>query len=537
MAHAHPAEAAPALADAAELFPATLGEPLAGFARLLRPHLARLDTCFLRSLKSPRGERTYDALQRKALRQVTSGAAARILTAGRTLPDYFEQVAYNSRRLAKLNVAPTEVVAALRDYARLADTLLANRYPRQAITLEPARAQLHFGAVLTIHNAFYQVREAETQAFYGLLRAEMDASGLDDLLARFIAILTRTFRAQAGRLLPIPDSPQIAARTLQRLARPRYIRGGSREEKLLLDAGMRGVYQSYWSIPYFADRRLAGVTQFGFSLPYRWLPRELDLLNAFAERCLRAAERARLIEEIAARERQVRGLAGHLMQAEEEERRRISRELHDEAGQSMLFLRLQLEMAEKAAPPELRPQLADARVVAERTIVEIRRLIADLSPSVLEQLGLPAAVRQLSGRFRKAYPVSLNLRLARWQGRLPLEVETTVYRVVQECYQNVAKHSGASHVILSLRATDRLLELNVEDDGSGFEVDSAVSRPQSFGLKGMRERVALLGGRLEIQSSPGHGAKIAVRLPIPVPSAAPGSTQERDYGKNSTTSD
>jgi signal transduction histidine kinase len=95
--------------------------------------------------------------------------------------------------------------------------------------------------------------------------------------------------------------------------------------------------------------------------------------------------------------------------------------------------------------------------------------------------------------------------------------------VVQECYQNIAKHSQASHVKLSLGATDTLLELNVEDDGIGFEVDTAVAQPKSFGLKGMRERVAIWGGRLEIRSSPGHGAKICVRLPIPVPTASSGS--------------
>ena len=124
---------------------------------------------------------------------------------------------------------------------------------------------------------------------------------------------------------------------------------------------MRGIFQSYWSIPFFSGGRLAGLIQFGFPTPYRWLPRELDLLDAFAERCLRGAERARLIRDLAAREERVRSLAAHLLQAEEEERRRISRELHDEAGQSMLFLRLHLEMLEKDAPPDLQPKLAEAR--------------------------------------------------------------------------------------------------------------------------------------------------------------------------------
>ncbi len=494
-------------------------EPLAGqlalFARMIEPHLPRLDAVLRRNLTAAGPAEASDARRVKALSLITSGAAARLACAGRPAADFFEQVAYNSRRLAKLNVPPTEVVEALGEYDRQLDGLLAKRYPRQHAALQGVRQQLHFRTLLAVNNAYYQVREAETQAFYGLLRAEMEATGLDDLLQRFILILTRTFRAQAGRMIPFGDRPPMASSVLKRLARPCYIAAGSRDEELVLDRGMRGVFQSYWSIPFFSGGHLAGLIQFGFPTPYRWLPRELDLLDAFAERCLRGAERARLIQDLAAREEQVRSLAAHLLQAEEEERRRISRELHDEAGQSMLFLRLHLEMLEKNAPADLQPKLAEARAVAERIIAEMRRIIAALHPSAVEELGLPAAIRHLSSRFRKLYPIKLRLRLTAYGASLPRETETAIYRVVQECYQNIGKHSGASRVNLLLRSTDTLLELNVEDDGVGFEVDRAVAQPKSFGLKGMRERVALLGGRLEIRSSPGHGATIAMRLPIP----------------------
>jgi signal transduction histidine kinase len=494
-------------------------EPPAGqlalFARLIAPHLARLDAVLRRYLKAARPAGGCDARHLKALLLITSGAAARLASAGLPTADFFEQVAYNSRRLAKLNIPPMEVVRALGEYDRELDSLLAKRYSRQRTGIQDLRQQLHFRILLAVNKAYYQVREAETQAFYGLLRAEMEATGLDDLLHRFILILTRTFRAQAGRIIPFWDRPPIAARVLTRLSRPCYIAAGSRDEKLVLDPGMRGVFQSYWSIPFFSDGHLAGIVQFGFPTPYCWLPRELDLLDAFAERCLRGAERARLIQNLAAREEQVHSLAGHLLQAQEEERLRLGRELHDEAGQSMLFLRLHLEMLEKSAPADLRPKLAEARCVTERIIAEIRRIIAALNPSVVEELGLSAAIRHLSARFRKLYPIELRLRLASCTASLPHQTETAIYRVVQECYQNIGKHSGASRVNLLLRSTDTLLELNVEDNGVGFEVDRAVAQPKSFGLKGMRERVALLGGRLEIRSSPGHGATVAVRLPIP----------------------
>ena len=531
---ARAAEAAPPLADAASLFPDPLRGLLARFAGLIQPHLVRLDPAFLRRLKSAR-QCVYGAPELKSLSLLTPGAAVRLIRAGKTVDDFFEQVAYNGRRLAKLNVPPTEAIAAVAEYDRVLDDLLANRHPRERPAFDALRKHLHLCTVLAVNNAFYQVREAETQAFYGLLRAEMDAEGLDDLLRRFLVILTRTFRAQAGRLIPISEPFAIPRTRLKRLSRACYIKAGTPAEALILDTAMRGHHQSYWSIPFFSERRLAGLVQFGFATPYRWLPRELELLDAFAERCLRAAERTLLHQNLAAREQEVRALGTQLLQAEEHERRRISREVHDEAGQSMLFLRLHLEMLEKAAPPYLQPKLGEARAVAEAIITDVRRIVADLNPSMLEQLGLPAAIRKLSARFRAVRPVQLKVHVH--AKRLAHPTEAAVYRMVQECYQNIARHAQASHVNLSLRSTDQLVELIVEDDGVGFDAASAMAQPDSFGLKGMRERVGLLGGQFEIRSAPGKGARISVRLPLDSPRTGPASGRTVVHGENSHSAD
>ena len=267
-------------------------------------------------------------------------------------------------------------------------------------------------------------------------------------------------------------------------------------------------FRPCWSIPLAAGGRTAGVMQFGFSKSYEWLPREQELLAAAAERCLMAAEKARLMEDLAAREEQVRQLAEHMLHVEEIERRRISRELHDEAGQSLLCIRLQMELLEQAMPAEHAEwigKLREARDLTERTILEMRRLIAALSPAVLEQLGLGAAMRQLVNRFRRLHPIRVKLLLSRL-GRLPQHTEIIVYRLVQECCNNIAKHSGASSVNISVSSADGWVRLAVEDNGVGFRVEEALARKDSFGLSGMRERVALLGGRFEIRSYPKNGS-------------------------------
>jgi len=260
--------------------------------------------------------------------------------------------------------------------------------------------------------------------------------------------------------------------------------------------------------------------QFGFSNSYEWLPREQELLAAAAERCLMAAEKARLMENLARREEQIRSLAEHMLHVEEIERRRISRELHDEAGQSLLCIRLQMELIEQALPEresESREKLRDAREMTERTILEMRRLIAALSPAVLEQLGLGAALRQLVNRFQRLQSgCRVKLQLTK-MGVLPHQLEIISYRLVQECFNNIGKHSQATLVNVSLISADGVLKLVVEDNGIGFQVDEALAKRESFGLSGMHERVALLGGQFHVESrteAPKRGTKISIELPI-----------------------
>jgi signal transduction histidine kinase len=496
------------------------------------PHAASLDRRFRQRLR----DRHYDQKQLKALSAITPGAAARILGPGRAPAIFLEQVEYSGRRLAKLNVTPADVVRALRIYDSLLDPLLKKAIPLEHAAFQAAREQLHLNAVLALNNAFHQVREAEAQAFYDLFRAELEAKSLDELLRQFLSNLTRVSQAQCGRLVLLDtksatwqakaavgehpdgfDPGPISSMLRRRLSRTRYIVHGEPAEKLILDARLIGHYRSYWSVPILAHgKAMAGVIQLGFSTERGWLPRELQLLDAAVEQCLLAAEKARLVEDLAAREEQVRQLGEHMWEVEEEERRRISRELHDDAGQSMLFIRLQLEMLENSIPGEhagLREKLLEIKDVTEKTILEIRRVIAALSPSVLERFGLTPALKQLVHRFRQLYPVKVRLHLSPRLSRLPSQLEIITYRLVQECFNNIAKHSSATTVNIHLRSSDNTLELRVEDDGVGFDVESALGKRNSFGLAGMRERVALLGGEFQIRSFPRRGTVIRVVLP------------------------
>jgi len=526
-------EIAPELADAADVLSDQLRVHLQRLAVFLLPHAETLERRFLATLKHRRiGDREYEQKIRVALAALTPGAAARILASGQAPLKFIEQVEYNGRRLAKLNLPPSVIVEALQEYDNLLTPLLRKLLPNEYANLQWVREQLHFCVILTLNNAYYQVREAETQAFYELFRIELESRNLDELLKRFLQALVQVCHADAGHLYLLNDrrtawtlkakaesgdrglvpAAEIASQPakLKQLAQSRQINPQNGTAHLLLEQGWKGRFQNCWSIPLATRGRMQGVMQFGFSKPYEWLPREQELLAAAAERCIMAADKARLMENLAASEEQIRQLAEHMLHVEEMERRRISRELHDEAGQSLLCIRLQIEMIEQALPPEQAEwiaKLGDARDLTERTILEMRRLIAALSPAVLEQLGLAAALRQLVNRFRRLNPIRVRLMVSRLR-RLPQHTEIIVYRLVQECFNNIAKHSGATNVNISVSSADGWVRLAVEDNGVGFKVEEALARRDSFGLSGMRERVALLGGKFEIRSYPRNGAGI-----------------------------
>src|ERR1035438_9003391 len=159
---------------------------VAAMARAIAPDAGRLDRRFRQMLRA----RGYHAAQIRAFLAITPAAASRL----RSLSQFLEQVQYNGRRLAKLNVQPEAVDEVLREFGGLLDSLLDGRF-------QPAREQLYLSTTLELGSAYYQVREAEAQAFFDLVRAEAESTGLENLLERFVRILTRTFRARAGHLL------------------------------------------------------------------------------------------------------------------------------------------------------------------------------------------------------------------------------------------------------------------------------------------------------------------------------------------------
>jgi signal transduction histidine kinase len=233
----------------------------------------------------------------------------------------------------------------------------------------------------------------------------------------------------------------------------------------------------------------------------------------------RVEERTRDLNEAnaALRERELaRGeLLRKVITAQEDERKRVARELHDETTQALAALLMRVDQAAEAVRAGKTPALDELRSLADRALADVHRLILDLRPSVLDDLGLASAVQWYADRTLGSRGVAVRCEFGELPGLTP-ELETALFRICQEALSNVARHAQASHVLVELRVEGPLLCIDVEDDGVGFDQSAAASREgrPHWGLLGIQERADLLGGHARFDSAPGTGTRVEVRIPL-----------------------
>jgi len=368
--------------------------------------------------------------------------------------------------------------------------------------------------------------------------------GLDELLRELLVRLRRALDADsAGVLLLDEEGKTLYPRAVDGYAHEGFARIRVRlgtgvtgriaaeGRPLIVDdysavdlSGIEGVAhadvlaltRSVMGAPLRIGDKVVGVVAVNSAHPRRFTEEELKLLLLVADRAAPAVERARLLEKVrAGRERQ-KALSRRLLTAQEEERRRLAVELHDELGQVLTAVKINLESLARSGAAPAPAHLRDAIGSVDHAMQRVRDLALDLRPSVLDDLGLPAALRWYVDRFARDSRVEAHVSVDPVPHLEP-ELETACFRIAQEALTNVARHAQARQVSLDLHVLAEGLELRVRDDGIGFDAGAARERATagtSMGLLGMQERVSLVGGEFAIESLPGGGTEVRARFAV-----------------------
>src|SRR5436190_7172328 len=257
---------------------------------------------------------------------------------------------------------------------------------------------------------------------------------------------------------------------------------------------------------------LRGFRMAPFVAPLCWIA----IGAALAVACARVLGRFRT--SLIQRQDELAALSTRLISVQEEQLRRLSRELHDELGQSLTAVSSYLWLLERKLPPdlgELRARAGEARRLVAKTLGEVREPAQLLRPPGLDLYGLAGSLEAHLEAFRGRHQIATKFTAEGLPGRLPEEIETAVYRIIQEALTNVARHAHAKRVWVGLTGRGDELRLEVRDDGVGLPADNGASRPSGIGLIGIRERVRALGGTISLSSGPGGGACLRASVPMP----------------------
>ncbi len=278
-------------------------------------------------------------------------------------------------------------------------------------------------------------------------------------------------------------------------------------------------HRTFVCVPLRSKDRILGVLNIVSHEASKFSSEDVRLLESIAAQIAIAIENSRLHQEVRHKE-EIRGeLLQDMISLQEEERRRIARELHDETSQVLASLTASLEAAASMLPTgadKTKAILRKAQALAINILDEIHKLIYELRPILLDDLGLVAAIRWLTENNLRAAGITVNFNTVGHVRRLPPQLETALFRVTQEAIYNIAKHAQANNVDISLHFKKSAIEVHIKDDGRGFDVQKAMSskdRPRGLGLLGMKERIELINGALNIRSRMGDGGtEINIRI-------------------------
>jgi signal transduction histidine kinase len=280
-----------------------------------------------------------------------------------------------------------------------------------------------------------------------------------------------------------------------------------------VDEFVQGGIKSTLAVPIMSGEKVFGALGLFTLMEKRaFSQRDVAIVCAVARQAAVAIENARLYESM-------RSYARQVLSAQEAERRRMARELHDDTAQTLVVLSRQLDALlelQDPAPDRTRERLQELRQLSADISHGVRRFIQDLRPSTLDDLGLLPTLKWLTAKLSEEDGVEARVEVLGDGRRLPVETELVLFRVAQEALNNVRKHSQATEVVTTVEFGDGAVTISIKDNGRGFKVPSELGqlvKTGKLGLTGMFERVQLVGGTLSVRSQPGEATTVVARIP------------------------
>jgi signal transduction histidine kinase len=378
-----------------------------------------------------------------------------------------------------------------------------------------------FRSIAEVLNRSFTLREALDGALHGIV----DLMGVE---AGWIFLLepdTGQFRLAADANLPaalaMASKRRMVGdcRCIARLREGQFAEAVNLIECLRLEQALPGQPASHRhaSVPLIAQDQTVGILNLLLPSGRAFSDEELNMLESVGHELAITVQRARLFEQVRDQEHTRRQLLQRLLVAQEDERRRIAQDLHDHAGQMMTALIIQLaQLASKAEEDDdaVAAPLRRLHDLAQQGLDELRKLVYELRPSILDDLGLGPAVRWYADTYVRPAGLQPDVHMGELGERLPTELETVAFRIIQEAATNTLRHAQASKIEVRVDIRGGSLLVMVRDDGVGFDPDNNNPDRRTLGLHGMRERAQLVGGTLQILSVPGVGTTVLARLPL-----------------------
>ncbi|HEX4950677.1 MAG TPA: GAF domain-containing sensor histidine kinase [Blastocatellia bacterium] len=337
----------------------------------------------------------------------------------------------------------------------------------------------------------------------------------DQQEARFELKETWGFPAEVTPLITIVPAQSYPANEILRTRKP-FLVTEIKQDHLYLKLAMdqkRPEWQSCLGVPVLADGTMQGVIVL-FS-PTIFNDAQIAFYTSFGRQVGTAVHHARLFEQFFIARERTQVLSQRLVAIQEEERRNLARELHDEIGQILTGLKLILDMSLRLPPEEGQANVQEAQTLVAELMSKVRQISLDLRPGMLDDLGLLPALLWYFERYTAQTKVQVNFAHRNLEGqRFSSEVETAAYRIVQEALTNVARHAAVKEVTVNAWADPDILCVEIQDQGVGFNPQAALEANVSSGVAGMGERARLLGGGLTIESEMNRGTLITAHLPL-----------------------